>query len=74
MEAVQFTVTDVGSSWKETKVKYKIKHKKKTETFESEIGIKLSKELAKQKKKGIYGDTEDPGPFKGGKKVRYSES
>lgn len=73
MEAVQFTVTDVGSSWKETKVKYKIKHKKKTQTLESKIGIKVSKKLAKEKGLGIYGETEDPGPFKGGKKVKYSK-
>jgi hypothetical protein len=39
------------------------------ETLEGNIGIKLSKKLAKAKDKGIYGDTEDPGPFKGGKKV-----
>jgi hypothetical protein len=71
IEAVQFTITDVGSEWKETKVKYKIKHGKKTESLESKIGIKLSKKLAKDKGLGIYGQTEDPGPFKGGKKVKY---
>jgi hypothetical protein len=70
METVQFTITDKGSSWKETEVKYKIKHKKKTQTLESEIGIKLSKKLAKEKGVGVYGETEIPGPFKGGKKVK----
>jgi hypothetical protein len=70
LEAIQFTVTDVGSSWTETKVKYKIKHKNKIKNLKSNIGIKLSKELAKQKNKGIFGDTEDPRPFKGGKKVK----
>jgi hypothetical protein len=70
MKIVLFTVTEGGESWKETKVKYKIKHKKKSESLDSEIGIKLSKEKAKEKNMGIYGDTEDPGPFKGGKKVK----
>ena len=70
IEAVQFTITDVGSSWVETGVKYKIRHKKKTTTIESKIGIKMSKKLAKEKKKTIYGDTEAPGPFKGGRKVK----
>jgi hypothetical protein len=73
MKIVLFTVTEGGESWKETKVKYKIKHKKKSESLESKIGIKLSKKLAKEKNKGIYGDTEDPGPFKGGKKVEKEE-
>jgi hypothetical protein len=70
LETVQFTITDVGSSWKETKVKHKIKHKGKNQTLESKIGIKLSKKLAKEKGLGIYGETESPGPFKGGKKIK----
>ena len=70
LEAVQFTITDVGSSWKETKVKHKINHKGKQHTLESKIGIKLSKKLAKEKGLGIYGETESPGPFKGGKKTK----
>ena len=70
METVQFTITDVGSSWKETKVKHKIKHKGKKQTLESKIGIKLSKKFAKEKGLGIYGETESPGPFKGGKKIK----
>jgi len=73
MEAVQFTITEVGSSWKETKVKYKIKHKKKNQTLESKIGIKLSKKLAKKKGVGIYGETKIPGPFKGGKKIKQAK-
>lgn len=70
MEAVQFTITDVGSKWKETEVKYKIKHKGKTETIKSKIGVKLSKKLAKEKGVGVYGHTKSPGPFKGGKKIK----
>jgi len=73
LEAVQFTITDVGSKWKETKVTYKIKHKRKTETIKSKIGIKLSKKLAKKKGLGIYGHTPSPGPFKGGKKVGHQK-
>jgi hypothetical protein len=73
MEAVQFTITDEGSSWKETKVTYKIKHKKKTTTIKTKIGVKLSRKLAKKKGLGIYGHTPSPGPFKGGKKVKYTE-
>ena len=49
LEAVQFTITDVGSKWKPTKVKYKIKHKGKTSNIASEIGVKCGKKLAKEK-------------------------
>jgi hypothetical protein len=68
-----FTIKEGGENWKETKVKYKIKHKKITKTLESKIGIKLSKKLAKKKNKGIYGDTEIPGPFEGGKIVQAED-
>jgi len=70
LEAVQFTVTDVGSRWVETEVEYTVSHKGKTEKIKSKIGIKLSKKLAKEKGLGIYGHTQEPGPFKGGKKVK----
>jgi len=43
LEAVQFTITDVGSKWKPTKVKHKIKHKGKTKTIESTIDVKPPK-------------------------------
>jgi len=69
IEAVQFTITDVGSKWEETEVTYKIKHEKIQETIKSKIGIKLSEKLAKEKGLGIYGHTESPGTFKGGRKV-----
>ena len=60
IEAVQFTITDIGSKWVGTKVKHKIKHKKQKEiTVESEVGIKLTPELAAKKGLGIYGE-EDP--------------
>jgi hypothetical protein len=48
-EAVQFTVTDIGSKWINTKVEYKLKHKRKTEIIKSKIGIKCSAKLQKQK-------------------------
>jgi hypothetical protein len=69
MEAIQFTITDVGSKWEETEVTHKIKHKGKTEVIKSKIGVKLSNGLAKKKGLGPYGHTETPGPFKGGRKV-----
>ena len=57
VEAVQFTITDIGSKWVGTKVKHKIKHKgQKEKTFESEVGIKLSPELAAKKGLSIYGE------------------
>jgi hypothetical protein len=55
MEAVQFTITDVGSKWKPTKVKHKIKHKGKVHKMDHEIGIKLTPELAKKKRVSIFG-------------------
>ena len=60
LEAVQFTLTDVGSSWKPTKVKHKIKHKGKTETVDSKIDVKLSKNLAKKKGLSRYGHGFNP--------------
>ena len=51
LEAIQFTITDVGTQWKKTKVKHKFKHKGKTKNFDSEIGIKLTP--GKAKKLGI---------------------
>ena len=56
MEVVQFTITDVGSKWKPTKVKYTIKHKGKTKYIDSEIGVMLTPDLAKKKGIGIYGE------------------
>jgi hypothetical protein len=57
VDAAQFTITDIGSKWVATKVKHKIKHKnKKAKTVESEVGIKLSPELAAKKGLGIYGE------------------
>jgi len=38
LEAVQFTITDVGSEWKDTASPYQLKHGKKTEKYQSRIG------------------------------------
>jgi hypothetical protein len=69
MEAVQFTITNIGSRWEETGVTHRIRHKGKTEFIKSKIGIRLSRRLAKEKGLSIYGNTESPGPFRGGRKV-----
>jgi hypothetical protein len=42
-KAVQFTVTDVGSDWVDTKVEFKITHKKKVEIVKDKIGVKKGK-------------------------------
>jgi len=49
LRALQFTITDVGTQWKPTKVKHTIKYKRKTSYVNSVIGIKLSEKLAKGK-------------------------
>ena len=57
LEALQFTITDVGSRWVRTKVQHKIKHKKQKEMIiESDVGLKLTPELALEKGVGIYGE------------------
>ena len=58
LKAVQFTVTDVGSKWKPTKVKYKLKHKGKTTQINSKVKIKLSRKLAKEKGVPEWGEEE----------------
>jgi hypothetical protein len=46
----------VGSKWKDTEVTYELKHGKKKEKHRSKIGVKLTKELAKKKGVGMFGD------------------
>jgi hypothetical protein len=60
IRALQFVITDVGSKWEHTKVEYRIKHKGKSETVRSAVGVKLSERLARQKGLGVYGH-EDQG-------------
>lgn len=69
-EAVQFLITDVGSRWEETEVTHNVEHKGKTKKIKTKIGVKLSKKLAKEKGLGVYGHTESPGTFTGGKKEK----
>ncbi len=49
VEALQFTITDVGSRYVPTKVMYKIRHKGRSEIVRSQIGISLTPEFAKAK-------------------------
>jgi len=55
LKALQFSVTDVGSKWVPTGVTYNIKHKGKTTTLKSKIGVELTPAMAKLKGVGIYG-------------------
>ena len=56
LKAVQFTITDVGSKYEATKLKYKFKHKGKTTKLKSKVYIKLSRKLAKEKGVPIWGE------------------
>jgi len=56
LKALQFKLTDVAANWKPTKVKYKLKYNKKAQEFDDEIGVRLSKDLAKKKGVGIWGE------------------
>ena len=60
VEAVQFTITDVGSDWVATGVVHDIKHKGKKEKIKSKIGVKLSKKLAKEKGLDVFGKKVKP--------------
>ena len=69
MKAVQFTAT-ASSKWVETIVQYNITHDKTNYKITDKIGVKLSKDLSKEKNKTIFGDTPAPGPFEAGRKVK----
>jgi hypothetical protein len=56
LKAIQFTITDVGSKWVSSRVEHKIKHKGRTETIRSQVGIKLSERLARHKNLGRFGE------------------
>ena len=49
VEAVQFTITDVGTDWTGFCAEHKLKHKNDKKTLYSIIGIFPTKELAKEK-------------------------
>ena len=46
IEAVQFTITDVGSEWVPTGTTYTVEHNGRREIVHSRIGVRLSKGLA----------------------------
>jgi hypothetical protein len=50
VDAVQFTITDIGSDWTTTKVKHTIKHKGKKKVRESDVPM-YDKKPKKEKKK-----------------------
>jgi hypothetical protein len=56
LKSVQFTLTDVGSKWRDTQVKHRIKHKGKWKTLKTKIGVKLSERLAKKKGLTVFGE------------------
>jgi|GEM_PF-1012077 len=64
VEAVQFTITDIGSKWIPTGVEFTIKHKNKTIKMRDTVGVKLTEKLAKEKGISIYGeeDAQDEQP------------
>jgi hypothetical protein len=64
LKSVQFTITDVGSKWEPTKVDYTIKHKGKTKKIKSDVGVRLSEKLAKQKNLTRDGKPLPPGQKK----------
>lgn len=49
VEALQFTITDVGTKWKPMCVEHFLTHKKNKQTLYNIIGINLTKELAAEK-------------------------
>ncbi len=59
VEAVQFTITDVGSKWIPTDVEFTINHKNKTIKMKDKIGVKLTEKLAKEKGISIYGEEDE---------------
>ncbi len=55
LEALQFSVTDVGSEWVATPLTHTINHNGNQEIIESQIGVKPFKRLAKIKKISRFG-------------------
>ncbi|MBW2538885.1 MAG: hypothetical protein JRE27_04705 [Deltaproteobacteria bacterium] len=49
LEALQFTIIDVGSEWKSTCVEHTLTHKKKKQKVYSTVGVNLTKQLAEEK-------------------------
>jgi hypothetical protein len=58
LEAIQFTVTDVGSEWKTMCVNHRRTHNKRKKDYFSTIGVKLTRELAEEKGIDLWGEAE----------------
>ena len=59
LKSLQFTITDVGTKWKDATVTHKIKHKgkeRKEKTLQTKVGVKLTEKLAKQKGLTVFGE------------------
>ena len=59
LEAVQFTITDVGSKWVPTGICHQVTHGGKEEQVDSAIGVKLTPSLAAEKNLTVYGDPKE---------------
>jgi hypothetical protein len=55
LEAVQFTLTDVGSDWVPTEIQKVLRHKGRREILLSRVGVRLSPELAAARHLDRYG-------------------
>jgi hypothetical protein len=54
--SVQFTVTDMGSEWVDSKIKFRIKHKGQWREHHSQVGVRLDRNLAKKKGLTVFGE------------------
>ena len=49
VEAVQFTITDIGSDWVPTEAKHTVSHGGRRQVILSRVGVRLTSDLAQQK-------------------------
>ena len=49
IEAVQFTITDIGSDWVPTQAKHTVSHGGRRQVILSRVGVRLASDLAQQK-------------------------
>ena len=59
IEAIQFTITDVGSDWIPTQLKHVVQHGGRREIVLSRVGVKLTPELAHQRGLDVHGHALD---------------
>ena len=74
LEAVQFTITDVGSKWLPTGLCHQVTHGGKEEQLDSAIGVKLTPSLAADKNVTVYGDPKETKEAKREKKQEQREA